>query len=312
MLIGCLLGKLAGENAEKYGAWLLIASALFFGIPHGAYDFWILTDNFQRQNKSIKKLITFLIVYFLIALSIVGIWFFLPGLSLVGFLILTVWHFGSGDAVWESENNSEWIFSSFGRGLILIFAPLTFFPIESKVILLGLVNDEKSPIISFLLYSAPYISAFGILLFLVGCIGLKYVNSKPICQKTWLVVFETIFLVIFFWLTLPLLAVTIYLIGVHSWRHWLRLNVYENTDKQCNHNSLWQVIYRFHRRALPVTIFSLFGIGLIFWLWQFQVSDLSHYTSAYLILLSALTVPHAILISLTELNYRRPILFQEI
>ncbi len=304
MLMGCLLGKLAGENAESYGAWLLIASALFFGLPHGGYDFWILTDASQRKNKSFITLIILLIVYFLVALLIIGIWFLLPNLSLIGFLILTVWHFGSGDAVWECEGKLDWILNSFGRGFILIFAPLTFFPAQSKVILSGLVADENSQVIVFLLNLAPYILVFGILLFLISSLGLKSKSSNLIPQKTRLIVLETFFLIIFFWLTSPLLAVTIYLIGVHSWRHLLRLDVYESNSNQFNNNSLWKIIYRFHHRTLPITIFSLFGIGLIFWLWQLQISNLSNYTSAYLILLSALTVPHAILISWTEIQFK--------
>jgi Beta-carotene 15,15'-dioxygenase len=81
--------------------------------------------------------------------------------------------------------------------------------------------------------------------------------------------------------------------------------VYENTSKQFEHNSLLTIIGKFHLRALPITIFSLFGIGLIFWLWQMQISDLANYTSAYLVLLSALTVPHAILITWSEIRYQK-------
>ncbi len=293
-----MLGKLAGKETENYGAWLLIASALFFGLPHGAYDFWILTDAARRKNKPVAATVKLLFSYLFIAFLIIAAWFFLPDFAVVGFLVLTVWHFGSGDAVWVTADKKDWIVSSFGRGFILMFAPLTFFPTESNIVLSGLVSRENTQAVGFLLGFAPYIFAFGILLILLSCLRLKAEKKLPI-------IFETTFLVIFFWLTSPLLAVTIYLIGVHSWRHLLRLDVYESDNKAIKHNNLLNPVYRFHRRALPVTLFSLLGIGLIFWLWQLRISDLANYTSAYLVLLSALTVPHAILVTWNELRHQK-------
>jgi beta-carotene 15,15'-dioxygenase len=306
LLSGCLFGKLAGEkNAEIYGAWLLIASALFFGLPHGAYDFWLLTDTAKHKNNNLKYLSKLLAVYLLIAVLIVGVWYFFQNFAIVSFLFLTVWHFGSGDAVWETADKKDWIINSFGRGFILMFAPLTFFPKQSGAVLSKLVSRESTEIVGFLLNSAPYIFVFGIILVLINSFVLKPANSNLISQRKLIILLETTLLIIFFWLTTPLLAVTIYLIGVHSWRHLLRISLYENADKQLEYKSLWEMIGKFHLRALPITIFSLFGIGLIFWLWQMRISDLADYTSAYLVLLSALTVPHAILITWNEIRYQK-------
>jgi beta-carotene 15,15'-dioxygenase len=296
---------LAGENAEIYGAWLLIASALFFGLPHGAYDFWLLTDAAQHKNNNIKHTLNLLFGYLFIALLIVGVWFFFQNSAIVGFLALTVWHFGSGDAIWENADRKDWIISSIGRGFVLMFAPLTFFPKESGVVLSKLVSRESTEIVGFLLSLAPYIFVSGIILVFINAFVLKSANSSLISQRNLIILVETVLLILFFWLTTPLLAVTIYLIGVHSWRHLLRINVYENVSKQSEHNSLWAMVGKFHLRALPITIFSLFGIGLIFWLWQMKISELADYTSAYLVLLSALTVPHAILITWSEFRYQK-------
>jgi beta-carotene 15,15'-dioxygenase len=298
LLGGCLLGKLAGENAENYGAWLLMASALFFGLPHGAYDFWILTDAASRENKRASAILKLLFGYLFISVLIVVVWFFLPDFALISFLFLSVWHFGSGDAVWESEGKFGWILSSIGRGSVLIFAPSVFFPSESGTVLSNLISNQNTQIVGFLLGSAPYVFVFGILLILLGSAELK-------TEKSRLILLETILLIIFFWLTSPLLAVTIYLIGVHSWRHLLRLDIYENANNANKYNNLFNLVCRFHYRSLPVTIFSILGIGLIFWLWKFRVSDLAGYTSAYLVLLSALTVPHAILITWTECRHQK-------
>ncbi len=294
-----------GEFADTFGAWLLVASALFFGLPHGAYDFWLLTDTVYREKKTTTHLIKLLTIYLLIAVLIVGIWFYFQSFAIVSFLALTVWHFGSGDAIWETTDKKHLIISSLGRGFILMFAPLNFFPKESGTVLMKLVTNESTEVVAFLINAAPYIFTIGILLVLINCFVFKAKNSKLISEKQLILLVETALLIIFFWLTTPLLAVTIYLIGVHSWRHLLRIGVYENSRERTQYSNLRTMIGKFHLRALPITIFSVFGIGFIFWLWQFRVSDLADYTSAYLIILSALTVPHAILISWSEFHFQK-------
>ncbi len=300
-----MLGKLAGENSETYGAWLLVASAFFLGLPHGAYDFWILKDAARQENKTSGWLIKSLSIYLLTALFVVGIWYFLPFVALISFLGLTVWHFGSGDAVWENNGKRDLIFNSLGRGLLLIFAPLSFFPRESGKVLSELISNRNNELIVFLLDSSPYILTLGLLLVVINCIAFKPINTKVFSKGNLFILLETVLLLIFFFLTTPLLALTIYLVGVHSWRHILRLNLYENGKESIANKDLWRIIGGFHKRVLPITIVSLLGIGLIFWLWQFRISELANYTSAYLVLLSALTVPHSILITLSEYRFRR-------
>ncbi|NJM53273.1 MAG: hypothetical protein HC846_07685 [Blastocatellia bacterium] len=81
----------------------------------------------KTSNNQTKTLIKLLLSYLLTAILIIVIWFLLPNFALISFLTLTVWHFGSGDAVWENEGKSDLIINSIGRGLLLMFAPLTFF-----------------------------------------------------------------------------------------------------------------------------------------------------------------------------------------
>ena len=300
LLGGWLLGALSGENSETVGAWLLLFSALLFGLPHGAYDFWILFDSTRRRPHSFRVLFGLLAIYLTLALAVVGVWYFLPGAILIGFLALTAWHFGSGDAIWESENQSDWFWNSLGRGLLVMSAPLTFYQGESGAVLTKLNADSAE----ILLTIAPYTLAIGIMLVSLNNFSAFFRDSESPITNRLLTLLETVLLLAFFRLTSPLLAVTVYLIGVHSWRHLLRLELYEQNEKAFERQSLRQIVARFHRRALPVTLVSLAGLGLIFWLLPFHISDFANYTSAYLVLLSALTVPHAALITRTELCRR--------
>lgn len=236
----------------------------------------------------------------MLASVVVVVWYFLPGAVLIGFLALTAWHFGSGDDVWETENRSDWLLSSLGRGLLVVSAPLAFYPIESGSVLTRL--DDNST--GILLSAAPYALAAGITLILFGGFFAFLRASALSIASRFIVLLETIFLLIFFWLTTPLLAVTIYLIGVHSWRHLLRLEIYEQNEKAFERKNLRQIIGGFHRRVLPITLVSLSGLAIIFWTFQLRLSDFANYISAYLVLLSALTLPHAALITWTELTRR--------
>jgi beta-carotene 15,15'-dioxygenase len=274
----------------------LLASALLFGLPHGAYDFWILSDATQHEPNKFRSLFKKSAIYLLLVIVTVGVWYFLPSVALISFLALTAWHFGSGDAIWESVETFAWLINSLGRGLLIISAPLAFYPKETGFVLAKL--DANST--EMLIYLAPFTLTIGIILQVINAIyTLKTDLQTQI--SAWL---EPVILLIFFWLTTPLLAVTVYLVGVHSWRHLLRLNVYERTGNTLQNNGLWRNVSRFHRRALPLTLISLSGLGLIFWMLNLRVSELFDNTSAYLILLSALTVPHAMLITWTE-NRRR-------
>ncbi len=300
-----MLGALSGESSEIAGAWLLLFSALLFGLPHGAYDFWILFDTTQRERRSSGALFGFLTTYLLLASAVVVVWYFLPGIVLIGFLALTAWHFGSGDAVWETENQSDWLVNSLGRGLLVMSAPLAFYRNESGAVLAKL--DANSA--EILLIVAPYTLAIGIALIAFNNFSALFRESDSPATNRFLTLLEATFLLSFFSLTTPLLAVTVYLIGVHSWRHLLRLEIYEQGEKAFERKSLRQIVGRFHRRALPITLVSLIGLGFIFWLLQLRVSDFANYTSAYLVLLSALTLPHAALITLTEISRRKSNLF---
>jgi len=296
-----LLSAWAGEKSETLGGWLLLMSALAFGLPHGAYDFFILLDKTQNETNQARSIVRNLTSYLILVILTVCIWFFLPSFALIGFLALTAWHFGSGDAIWETDLEHNWLTRSLGRGLLVMAAPLTFYPQESGAVLAKLDPNSVETLIAF----APYALGIGIVLFFLNNLSLIFHSSKIDLRRESLVWLETIFLLIFFWLTTPLLAVTIYLVGVHSWRHLLRLNVYEQNGKMSEFDSVWQNIKRFHQRALPMTILSLVGLALIVWLWRLRISDLSDKTSAYLVLLSALTVPHAILITWTELKLNK-------
>jgi Brp/Blh family beta-carotene 15,15'-monooxygenase len=300
LVLAPLFGILLGDSLnEKLGAWLLITSVLVFGLPHGACDFWILQETSKLHRISFRKLIIYFSIYLMLAILTVGVWFVAPGFALTGFLLLTVWHFGSGDAIWAKTDNLQWILSSAGRGLLVIFSPIAFHREMSGNVLYGLTVNSETALVEIILSLSPLLVIIGfILLVTESLVNYRYSESSAERIK-WT---EIGLLLIMFWFTTPLLAITLYLIGVHSWRHILRLDLYEKDQKAFRNcpKTLGQIILGFHRKALPMTFLSLIGLFGIIWFFQIRSNDIFQMSYAYLILLSALTVPHATLISWME------------
>jgi Brp/Blh family beta-carotene 15,15'-monooxygenase len=240
-----------------------------------------------------------------LALITVAVWFFCPAIALIGFLLLTAWHFGSGDAIWEKGNKNLWWLNSIGRGLIVIFSPIAFHKLLSGKVLIGLAGNAERSNVELIINASPYLVTFGIAAILIESILTANSTNSRTHLYRWT---EIGLLLIMFWLTSPLLAVTFYLVGVHSWRHILRLEFYaKGIEKNAVETKVWQSVLNFHKRAMPMTALALIGLAGIFLFRQISLDDVFQMTHAYLILLSALTVPHAALIYWMETQNSSPI-----
>ncbi len=297
LLIALLSGTSIVEDTERVGAWFLLGSALVFGLPHGASDFWILKERASRTGSSTNRFPSLLIVYTLAAISIAALWFLLPDISILAFLILTAVHFGAGDQIWEDAGGRDFT-SSFLRGLMVIASPLAFHAEESGAVLRALAPQTAAlPLVDGALAWATWTLGASAL----ALLGLDLLNIRRGIAFPSLKWLELGLLTLFFWLLTPLFAVAVYFVAVHSWRHVFRLGVYEEkTDAGEFSAPVLRVIAGFYMKALPITVLSLLGLVAVYLVFRADLSPLTAWTSAYLVLLSALTVPHAILISLTE------------
>lgn len=297
MALALLSGISIVEDTERAGAWLLLGSALLFGLPHGAADFWLLKERAYSADRSFTRFGVLLFLYTLAALLIAVFWFYFPDLSIVAFLLLTALHFGAGDEVWQGTDSANPV-PSLLRGTVVIVAPLAFHPVESGAVLTALAPSSNSlPLVgatlawapSLLIASAAVLAVFDV---------MSWRSRRPYPTVKWL---ELGLLTLFFWILTPLFAVAVYFVVVHSWRHVFRLELYEkNTDSEEFSEPVLKVIRDFYVKALPVTLLSLIGLAVIYIVFRPDPGTLTAWTSSYLILLSALTVPHAILIGLTE------------
>ena len=288
------------RRADALAGWALAASFLFFGLPHGAGDWWVLKLAAGERWRDWTR-VFFLGGYVLAALLTLGVWRWQPGMALVGFLTLTVWHFGSADASVllpgrpPLRDVAWWLFAV-GRGLLVICTPLAFRPAESAGLLqpFAALSGAPGQVVAGLLYAAPYLVWTGAAL---QTVGLRVeAHRQPLGKRDRGLTanfLETAVLLALFRLAPPLLAFTCYFVAFHAWRHVLRIEGLLHPGGQI---PLGCALWDFHRRTLPLTLLSLLGLGLIFVEWPQLAVDTVGWRTAYFVLLSALTVPHALVV----------------
>ena len=82
---------------------------ILIGLPHGALDGAVSLC--LEIKKKINKII-FLILYVLVAIIVTLLWILFPEISLILFLLISIFHFGLGDFEW-SKGYSKYLLSHF-------------------------------------------------------------------------------------------------------------------------------------------------------------------------------------------------------
>lgn len=297
-----LCDLLLGTRANRVGVWLLLLSALLFGLPHGASDLQVL----KRTQAKRTSFVWAVLAYLGLALVVLALWAFSPSVALILFLAVSAWHFGEGDAIWSREEERSWPLEAIGRGLLIVMAPVCFHPTEAGSILSVLLSGDDTARAERTITTLQFLAG-PLLLVALGLVAASSIASRraksPAVGRTPLVVpsnslalrwIEIALLLFAFWATTPLLALAFYFIGVHSWRHILRLQI-----RSGEFVGAWRTAWRFHRRWFAATALTLAIFLPLFWLGS-GVWILAQPVAAYLMLLSALAVPHAALIAWAE------------
>ncbi len=255
------------------------------GVSHGSLD--------NYKGKKLLKIynfensIIFYLSYILIALSILFFWEFLPTFTLTIFLLVAAYHFGKEDGLREIEKSKFEKIYYFSRGVIIIFAPLTFHFNETHEIFKIISSDTFSNYLLFLENS----NFFGIML----CIALLacFLISGKKFASFYLEVPSILTIYYFF---TPFFAFTIYFCFLHSIRHIISLS------NELNCKSIKMGLKIFLKKALPLSLIT----AILFILILYFILDFNHLNDAiYKVIfigLASLTFPHILLEYLIEKN----------
>ncbi len=274
------LALVLGGAARGEGRWVFLASIVAFGLAHGACDplvpGWVLERRVPGQFTAI-----FCLGYAALVGLVLLFWCWQPTGALLGFLLLTAWHWGSADAVLAQANGSGLLLLAWGRGIMVLAAPTAFHPHRTLQVL-----ESLAPALSPILPVARLQIVAAVIL--VASVATQ-LSGWRVCtdrRRAGIHQLETLFLIGLFAACDPLLGTALYFIWFHAWRHILRLCRWQSPGP----SSLFVQLGRFHLSALPCALGALALLWLVAWKWP---GDLLR---AYLILLSAVTLPHALLV----------------
>ncbi len=269
-----------------------LASLVLLGMPHGAIDH-ILYFRHRGQPMTPSLLAVFVLFYLGLAVAMAALWLAFPLGCCLFFLLLTWAHWGEGDFLAErAQGGKVGFFFGFSRGSYPVLLPFVSDASSYLDVLngaLSLSGREMPPEVTTLVLSKGF--PLGILAFVVVLtLGerMKHRNSPRWKEQT----LEILVLWVLFLLLPPLFSVGLYFIFWHSLRH-IRLMGRKIGEPLARFGRVdWRVFYRW---AAPFTLAGiLFVLGWFLWNSSGQ-REISSIIGSYLVVLWALTWPHALL-----------------
>jgi Brp/Blh family beta-carotene 15,15'-monooxygenase len=257
------------------GVWNLIglAGIVLIGLPHGALDGAVamhlgLVDKFSTMAR-------FVIIYVGLAGLVVGAWIIAPSLSLIVFLIISMLHFGAGDA-----RHGEGVLrfaETMAHGGLAIVGISQFHRSEVDEIFYYLINQDTA-----MVWLAINVLTVAVIVAIIACVSQAAKDVK--WSATTL---ELLILGILYALVPPLLGFAIYFCLVHSARHFKRiLSTIKATVDFSN----------IKNQAILFTTASWIAAGIAFWMLADFADPGPTVMRITFIGLAALTVPHMLLI----------------
>ena len=257
LLFSSLLFLLLGYNSSLQsliGFCFIFIGLVSIGIPHGAVDHLLETGKWE-----FKKSPGFVLKYLLLSSIMLALWYWIPTLGLILFLVYSSWHFGQADA------------KAFGLPVI----PSFLWGTSVLLYILGTHQSETNNILAFM----------GGVLFPVAI--PKWTISAWIIFALYKK--NPSFLITICWLTLAsflplIIAFSLYFIGQHSYSSWLQLKSHLKMDNK----RIWLNSLPFHGGAWLILI-------LLFFFWpDKEMSSIQKYAGQFFIFIACISFPHVI------------------
>jgi Brp/Blh family beta-carotene 15,15'-monooxygenase len=263
---------------------IFLSGILLLGVPHGAADVLVATQNATSNKKSFSKF-RFLAVYISRLFAFAAILWFFPLAGNLLFILLAAYHFGETDLYQFKTNTlSGKAFVIFYGLLILSVILLHHFEEVKPLFQLFSAGKENAVFINWLdVNRYKVISVSGILFFITTFIYfLLNSNTGTNDKGQFLIRFAVILLILF---NLPmLLGFTFYFVVWHSVLSLNNITTYLRKNNSHTQNSI-------KREIVLYSVLAIGGIAL-FGLTGFMFIN-SNAMAGYLFLgLAVLTAPH--------------------
>lgn len=287
-----------------------VVSLVLLGLPHGAVDH--LVPGRLAGVRTAVSVSAVVAVYVVLGAAVLAGWAFAPALVAVGFIALTLFHWGQGDLYvlvrWYGAEHLRHRGLRAGallvRGALPMVVPLLAHPDVYRRVLeqaASLFAPASAQALEWL--TSPGTRMVAAVLFVGGAAAYLVTSSRSVRtrpgRRAWRVdAGEIVLLGVFFCTVPPILAVGLYFCLWHSLRHIVRLELIDDaTRRELDPPALQAAIVRFCAAAAPLTFVAIgMLLALTALLWQ-DGAEPTALLGPYLVLLSALTLPHVVVVT---------------
>jgi len=293
---------------HTYALYPLLLGTVVLGLPHGALDHLLPARlNLPWGHKPLA-VGGYLALYVALAGAFFALWFLAPRAAFGCFLLLTVAHWGHGDLRFTERfwglNPTPWgaWTTALVRGALPIAVPVLAFPDTAQSLYhhaavgLGVVPtalELASPRLHGLLFGLLAVALIAYVISTVRAAPSRVVLTGDLLELGLLIGLFT-FVPAYF-------AVGVYFIFWHSFRHLARLLILDPEDARSVAEGDWgRPLYRLTLDALPITVVALAILGGLYLFAAVRVATLEGFVALYLVLISALTLPHAVVVALMD------------
>lgn len=267
---------------HEYVQWGFFALVMVVtGIPHGAVDHLVF---FSKKSVGWKR---FLGLYLGLIVLYGLLWYLLPEVSLIVFFVMTCFHFGQSEwhflALSEKSLLKIWVYCTWGLWLLLTF--FYFNPGTSILILEGFVDrvfflklmKEQGGLLLYVMTASWLVPVVFILV-------KKQAQSDAVAFNLLLSLMLFVCIV-----KMPLpISFALYFGGWHA------LKAIQEEREALFGQQEKGAVGRWIRAAIPFSVLSFFGIGLLVWLALSGVVSI-HPAMIFFIAISVLTLPHMLI-----------------
>ena len=271
--MGLWITSLLPEAFELFLGFILIFT---FGMVHGSNDIMIVDKLSKKTNSTFFKILS---TYLIVVTAAILIFYFIPVLALVLFILFSAYHFG--EQHWEEVLSNlnlplQKIFF-FCYGLLILFL-VFLFNVEAVIeIIYEITSLELNDI-----YALEVTQILFVILFLITghAVYKKQIAIKSVLRE----LFSLLVFAIIFNSSSLIWGFTIYFIFWHSIPSLLDqiTFIYGDLKKKS--------ILKYVKAALPYWLISLVGIAVLFLIFK----DEKHFHSLFFAFIAAVTFPHAI------------------
>lgn len=287
VLFFVLISQIMPDLTDSIKYYLLAASLLLIGIPHGAIDHIVTSRMYDLKNNFSDQL-QFYIPYLLLMSLMALLWFYSGILGFLIFALITVYHFGQADMESLEFPGPISGLMILSRGL-MILALIIFFDTSYTFPVIEAATGYTPENLMFLQAYSLYFGLFLAFQHPLLMIIVLFIYRDQSTGSYWYALIDSLVVFILFVFTDPIIGFSIYFALWHSLGHVIEMKAFFQSIGE-HMDTL-----RFYKLALPFTLISILGLILIYII--NKVLGVEEQMVALLfILISILTLPHVLVV----------------